>query len=452
MPLFDRPYTVERTQSGNGLYVLVLYRLGFQPISQNLEDLIFGLARDFPQYSYVFHDVTWPLAPEWSEFEFDLIVLDVSFLCVRWLWPDDFQKIKSNYDFVRESNAVKVALPQDEYDCNELLDDWMVEWGVTAVFSCIPRHKQTLYPRYSKVGKIIPAFTGYIVDSLLNRAVLPIASRPIDIGYRARRLPAYFGRLGNTKSEIGLSLKSQAIKLGLRVDIEVGERHFVLGEAWYDFIANSKTMLGSNSGSSLLDPQGKIQREVTDFVLKNPDASFEEIEAACFPGLDGHFEFTAISPRVIEAALLGSCQILVSGDYSELLSPWEHYLPIDDKATDACEIFRLMADVELLQHYADRCRDKILSEPRLRRKSRSSDIVSLAYESKRLLSSSGRESQFRKLSRRVEATRSLRLAAGWAIESTKRRAIASVSSVPFLGRIAQRLWRVVRMRRAARGG
>ena len=452
MSINARPSIIESTQGGAGLYVLILYRLGFQPISQNLEDLIFGVARDCPDHNYVFHDVTWPLAREWSGFEFDLIVLDVSFLCVRWLWPDKFQKIKSDYNFVRESNAVKVALPQDEYDCNELLDEWMVEWGVAAVFSCIPEHQQTLYPRYSKIGKIIPSFTGYIVDSLLTRAVSPISSRPVDIGYRARKLPAYFGRLGNTKSEIGLSVRSQAIKMGLKVDIEVGERHFILGENWYDFIANSKTMLGSNSGSSLLDPRGKIQRDVIDFVLRNPDASFEEIEAACFPGLDGHFEFTAISPRVIEAALLGSGQILVSGGYSGLLSPWEHYLPIDDKATKTGEIFRIVADHRLLQRYADQCRDKIVSEPRLRRKSRSFDIISLGHESRRGLSSTEREIQFRKFARRVEVRNSLRLAAGWVVESTKRGAIASVSSVPFLGRIAQRLWRVVRMRRAARGG
>jgi len=30
----------------------------------------------------------------------------------------------SEYDFVGDSDAVKVALPQDEYDQTERLDDW----------------------------------------------------------------------------------------------------------------------------------------------------------------------------------------------------------------------------------------------------------------------------------------------------------------------------------------
>ena len=68
----------------------------------------------------------------------------------------------------------------------------------------------------------------------------------------------------------------------------------------------------------------------------------EEVEQQCFPGLEGHFQMTAISPRVLEAALLESCQILVEGDYSGLVQPWEHFIPIRSDASDFQEVQEAM--------------------------------------------------------------------------------------------------------------
>jgi len=53
------------------------------------------------------------------------------------------------------------------------------------------------------------------------------------------------------------------------------------------------------------------------------------VEQLFFPGQDGRFVFTAISPRVFEAGLLKSGLILVKGDYSDVVRPWEHYIPIE---------------------------------------------------------------------------------------------------------------------------
>jgi hypothetical protein len=447
MSPLNRPVVIEGSDDVEGLYILVLYRVGFQKISKNLEDLIFGIVEDCPQHNYVFHDATWPLGEDVAGFEFDVVILDVSFLCIRWLWPDEFESLKSKYNFLKNSAAVKVALPQDEYDCNELLDDWMVDWGVTAVFSCLSEHKTTIYPRYSRLGRVLPAFTGYVDESLVDVVTAPIAMRPVDIGYRTRRLPAYFGRTGQSKWKIGLIVKEKAIQSGLTVDIEVGEQHFILGTEWYEFIARCRTTLGASSGSSLLDPRGKIQRDVVDFCLRFPDATFEEIEAECFPGLDLQHEFTALSPRAIEAALLRSCQILVNGVYSNVLSPWEHYLPIDELATNSGEIFRLLGDSSLLQRYAERCRQAVLDEPKLRRISRSKEIISLALHARSPGAGLRKRERFRTLATAIKSNPRIAITAEWILDSSKRQIFNGVAAVPVLGRFAQQLWRRIKRNR-----
>ena len=60
----------------------------------------------------------------------------------------------------------------------------------------------------------------------------------------------------------------------------------------------------------------------------HPQASYEEIEAACFPGRDGEIELVALSPRHLEASATRTCQILVEGSYNGVLAPGVHYLEL----------------------------------------------------------------------------------------------------------------------------
>jgi hypothetical protein len=49
-------------------------------------------------------------------------------------------------------------------------------------------------------------------------------------------------------------------------------------------------------------------------IIQRHSAPFEDVEAACFPGLD-KYAFTGPSPRVFEAAALRTGLILIEGDY-----------------------------------------------------------------------------------------------------------------------------------------
>jgi len=349
------------------LNILVLHKLGDPEAAPHfLKRHVFSLRNCHSEHNYLYHDCHLPI-PDWIKcIEFDAIFLDVTLLCVRWAPPESFRKLLEELDFVKNSGAFKVAMPQDEYDCNQILDDWMVDWKVDVVYSVLSEHHDVLYPRYSKIGTIKLAYTGYLDESTLNYPVVPFERRAIDIGYRARKLPAYFGRIGHEKEQVGLSALREGKKHQLKMDIKLGVEHSLLGSDWFAFLANSKFTLGSNSGSSLMDPVGAIRRRVYDFVWRHPNATFEQIESACFPGADGQYKLTAISPRILEAAIMESCQILVPGTYSGILRPWEHYIPMDPDGSNFEAVYEAMNDSNGVQEMIARTKEAILNHPMLR--------------------------------------------------------------------------------------
>ena len=363
------------------LNILVLHSLGdIEAVPFFLRHHVYILERNRPGHNYLYHDTALPLPKYVQDTPFDVIILDVTLLCARWLPARVFSRLKDNYDFVKTSNAVKMAFPQDEYDCNEILDDWMCDWKVDIVYSVISEHWDVLYPKYHQIGVIRLGFTGYIDESLIDVPRKQFANRSIDIGYRARKLLPYFGRLGETKWTIGRDVAAKAQATGLTADIVIGDQGTLLGKLWLDFINDSKFSLGANSGSSLLDPRGTIQQRVRAYLHRYPTASFDEVEASCFKGLDGQFEFTAISPRVMEAALLDSCQILVEGRYSGIVQPWEHYIPVNSDASNFDQVLDAMKDTGRVLKMIRQCRSAILDAGDLRAATKAGKIIQAAME------------------------------------------------------------------------
>ncbi|HAW98220.1 MAG TPA: hypothetical protein DCX67_06775 [Opitutae bacterium] len=363
------------------LNILILHKLGDPSISRVfLKKLVFFLREHSPEHNYLYHDVSFSFPESLRGIKFDAIVLDVTMLAQRWGRGDKFRKLKRDYQFVAESTALKIAFPQDDYDCHVLLDEWMIEWNVDVVFSVISSNWETLYPQFSRKGSIKLAYTGYLDDQLIRFPTQAFHSRSIDLGYRAKKLLPYFGKLGETKWKIGLEVLEKIKGLDFKEDIKIGDEHLVLGQDWYRFINDCKFTLGSNSGSSLLDPYGSIRKKVQRYLRSNPSAPFAEVEKACFPGMDGKESFTAISPRVLEAAVLNSCQILVEGEYSKVLQPWEHYIPIKPDASDFDQVHAAMKEEDEVRSRIRRCREAILDCSFLRYSSKAEKVLGLIFE------------------------------------------------------------------------
>lgn len=413
------------------LNILVLHSLGNPEVTANfLNQHVFALKNCFPQHNYIYHDTALPIPAYVREAAFHAIILDVTFLCARWSFQKNYLDLKRKYAFVQESEAFKIALPQDEYDCCEVLDDWMCDWRVDVVFSVISSNWQVLYPRFSQVGRIELGYTGFIDAALIEFERCPYDRRSIDIGYRARKLPPYFGRIGQTKWTIGRDVLERGKDVGLNLDIVLGDQGTLYGNVWLDFINQCKFTLGANSGSSLLDPRGHIQRKVKSYFAENPLATFEAVEAACFMGLDGQFSFTAISPRILEAGLLESCQILVEGEYSGIIQPWDHYIPIRPDASNFNEVLKAMQNHSLVEKMIKNCRNTLLGIDCLRSNHQTQQIINLIIDScnkKQIASDYGRVQM---AASRYKDEMPSQYQALWRRQGARRRMITLVDQVP----------------------
>lgn len=348
--------------------ILSLHRMG-DPETRRaaVRALEYMLVDYAPECNVIVHDADLPIPEYIKDLEFHGIVLGPTFLGNR-RNKRKFDRTLKEYDFVRQSSACKIALPQDDYDCSGILDDWMEAWGIDRVYTVCPSDWDALYPRYSKSGDIRLAYTGYITDDMIEswKAPRPSRLRSIDVSYRTHDSDHLRCGVRNLKYAIAARFSRAVAGENLKIDISSRREDLIPGVRWHDFMEDSRFCLAAPSGSSLLDARGEFRRSVEYFVLKNPGACFQEVASACFPEDDGKYLFTPISPRNIEAAMAGTVQIATPGSYSGLMQPMEHYIPLDEDCGNIKEVLEMMDDRELASAIGGECKELMLGLPELR--------------------------------------------------------------------------------------
>ena len=191
---------------------------------------------------------------------------------------------------LRSFAGPKIAILQDEYDHMVLAPHVFSAWGVTHIVTNMPEgYERVVYPE-SVLGnvKFIHALTGYVPDNLL----VALPQKPMDqrstlIGYRGRPLHYKYGHLGQEKIDVGRKMREICMARNIAVDIEWTEDKRIYGDAWPGFIANCRVMLGSESGSEVFDPTGKLREEIDCYLQAHPSASFNDISEIFLKNLDG---------------------------------------------------------------------------------------------------------------------------------------------------------------------
>jgi len=151
------------------------------------------------------------------------------------------------------------------------------------------------------------------------------------------------------------------------LNISTEPKDMIPGSKWHEFLEDSRFCLTTASGSSLLDTRGEFRKCVNQFSLQHPDADFDKTALHCFPELDNKHVFTAISPRNIEAALAETVQIATPGSYSNLMQPYEHFIPLNEDCSNISDVLAMISDEQFVGNIKLQCKEAILAEPRLRR-------------------------------------------------------------------------------------
>lgn len=350
--------------------ILILHQMGNpKRWIKAVADLELALVNNDSTNNYIVHNSILRFPEFLKDYPFDGIILNSTFLDARHQ-KSRLERILNEYAFIKNSSAVKIALAQDDYDCNIELDNWMVDWDVDYFYSVVHQYSKDLFPRYFKAkGPILKGYTGYLTTEQVNRAirVKKHESRKIDVGYRATDIVTNLNKLVILKAQIGRRFVEKFQPYGLNLDISTRNEDRIYGDSWFSFVEDCRFMIGTNSGSSLIIPNLSLRESVQAYISANPDWNYSDVKSLFFPEQDESTSYTAISPRNLEAAVLGTCQINTTlGDYSGLLTPWEQFIPLSEDCSNHEEVFEAMKDSKLVNQILERAKESILSFDDLR--------------------------------------------------------------------------------------
>ena len=293
---------------------------------------------------------------------FDVVITHYSLslgpLMYHYLGRDLVNKLK-------QFKGLKAAFLQDEY--REIKTYWkhLNELGMDVLFSCVPNHEiEKVYPAAEVPNLLVSnVLTGYVSKALMDYQAKPIKDRPYDVTYRTRKMPYWLGRLGWEKWFIAEEFARRSSDTGLHVDLSVKEGERLYGDAWTNFVASSRCVLGAESGASIIDFDGMLEKRVDKYVAKNPSASFEEVFDRLLEPYEGSLDLNQISPRCFEAAALKTPMVLFEGRYSGILQPNRHYVPLKKDFSNFDDVIAKIKNHEYLQKMADRTYEEVAKNP-----------------------------------------------------------------------------------------
>lgn len=305
--------------------ILLIYR---HPLGLNASTIMEHV-RSFGKYSQF---KVWEVNTEYGfprhlrNIRFKIIVLHYS------IFGQPYLMNRYYYDWLMNNESHKIAFFQDEYHYCQTRFKFLNDYRIDCVYTLLePPFFQEVYGKYTQIKNLVYTLTSYVDDDLIlrsKRMALPDEARRVDVGYRARPLEFYMGKGAREKTSIARDFIEHTRDSGLHLDIALLEKDRIYGEQWYRFLADCRAVLGVEAGVSIFDIEDKVRKDCDAFLASNPGGSFEDIYDRILHCWENNIYYRTISPRHFEAAALRVCQILFEGNYSGILKPMVHYIPL----------------------------------------------------------------------------------------------------------------------------
>ncbi len=274
---------------------------------------------------------------------FDAVILHYSLFLAVDAYVSDRARRK-----IKAFKGIKAIFLQDEYRFVHPTVERIGDLGFDIIFTCVPESSiEQVYPAEQLPGvQRVNVLTGYVPPALVNYQPIPLNKRRYDVSYRGRQYPEWHGRLGLEKWRIAEDFRKEARKHGLRMNISCRERDRVYGRDWVHLLQNSRAVLGVESGASVFDFTGLVSAKVdtVSALLGKRNAHYAALRERYFADIEDQIQLAQISPRVFEAIALRTLCILYEGDYSGILEPWRHYLPLKKDHSNVAEIVEILKD------------------------------------------------------------------------------------------------------------
>jgi hypothetical protein len=267
---------------------------------------------------------------------------------------------------IRAFQGLKAMLIQDEYREVDAYIGAMLDLGIEVLFTSVPdKSIDRVYARLRRAKvDLFPTLTGFVSEQLARMPVRPLAERPFDLVYRGRPVPFELGDLGWEKTDIAIRANELSARRGLAVDVDWREEARIYGDRWIDFMSSGRATLGTESGASIVDFDRSIATAVESYRASHPDAGYREVAEAVLRPYEGNIVINTISPRAFEAICLGTALVLFPGEYSGILEPGHHYIPLAKDFSNFAEVAGLLRDIGYLERLTRRARTDIVDSGR----------------------------------------------------------------------------------------
>ena len=266
---------------------------------------------------------------------------------------------------IRNFQGLKVFFAQDEYDNLTQMRERYVDLEVDVLFSACAnlKNQDLLYPKSLLPNlKIESVLTGY-VDSGMKYFETPMKEKKLDVFYRGNSVGLAYGNLGYEKFEIGVKFKELAGRYNLKIDIEVDIKKQIYGSQYYKMISSARAVLVTESGSSIacftLEEQ-KLRSDVINNIKQNKFLEELKVQFSNFFKNEGNIVVNVISPKVFEAIACKTAIIGYEGEYSGVIKPNVHYIPLKKDWSNIEEVISKLKDDNYLQELVERAYNDII--------------------------------------------------------------------------------------------
>ncbi len=251
-----------------------------------------------------------------------------------------------------EFKGVKAVFIQDEYRFVDRTIDALNDLGVSILYTCVPESEfEKVYPaeRLPCITRV-NVLTGYIPPTLIDEPCKPLKKRSKHLVYRGRMYPAWHGRQGLEKWVIAKAFNtSWAARLKLSMDISVKESKRLYGYRWIKLLKNSRAVLAVESGCSVFDFDGKTSAasELYERLLDlDLEKDYAQVRDKFFLGKEDQVNLAQVSPRIFEAVAMRILLVAYEGEYSGILIPWRHYVPVKKDHSNIKQVIEFLRDDE----------------------------------------------------------------------------------------------------------
>jgi hypothetical protein len=292
--------------------------------------------------------------------EFDAVVIHYSLVL-----SEDRYVSASFRDKLRRYRGLKVQFMQDEYRWVDRATAATRDAGVSLLFTAAPEPAAGLLydERLPGVRRVL-TLTGYVPDNLQGLTFRPLAERTVDVGYRGRDLPYWLGRLTQEKVWIAERFLERSAPYHLNCDIGWLEGDRIYGDAWVEFLSACRATLGTESGASIADFDGAVEKAVRAYLRAHPAATYEEVHEAVLKPYEGNVTVNVISPRVFEALSLGTGLIMFPGEYSGIVRASEHYLALEKDFSNLDQVVAGLRDDSFMESMVTRAQQEVIESGR----------------------------------------------------------------------------------------